>query len=366
MSRKSSGVSRRTALKTTGGSLAAVAASGFASAEEGDLVRINVGYSAGDGRKAALDAASDVIREFPFDVLTVRAPESAVETLDNRRGVRYVEQDGWWQAFHDSCDNCGTWATNADSACHDGSGASVSVIDTGIQWNHNDFNHNVVDGHACTPCYYGCSCYYDWDDDNGHGTHCAGIVHSIAPGAGLAGAKVLNYNGGGRYSDIACGIRWTADAGHDVGSMSLGGSYSSTVRDACRYAYDRGVLLVAAAGNDGPCTDCVSYPAAYDTVMAVSAVDCNDNWASFSNQGPEIEITAPGENIGSTYPCDTCDTLSGTSMACPQVAGAGATLMAQGYSHDQARQRLRNTADDIGLSSNRQGYGRLNVERATC
>ena len=143
-------------------------------------------------------------------------------------------------------------------------------------------------------------------------------------------------------------------------------SAEATVRAACRYAYDRGVLLVAAAGNSGSCTDCVDYPAAYDTVMVVSPVDCNDNWASFSSQGPEVEIAAPGENIRSTYPCNTCDTLSGISMACPQVTGAGAILMAQWYSYDQARQRLRNTADNIALSSNRQGAGRLNVERATC
>ena len=126
------------------------------------------------------------------------------------------------------------------------------------------------------------------------------------------------------------------------------------------------MLLVAAAGNDGPCTDCVNYPAKYDTVMAVSSVDCNDDWASFSSQGPEVEICAPGEDISSTYPCDSCKTLSGTSMATPQVAGAGAILMAQGWDNAGARKHLRDTADDIGLSSNRQGAGRLDVADATC
>jgi subtilisin len=364
---ENNGVSRRTALKTTGGSIAAMTLSGLASAEVGDLVRLNVGYGAADGRKAALDAAAEVVREFDFDALTVNVPEQAVEGLSNRTDVRYVEQDGTWQALHNSCGNCGVQSTYADGACHDGSGATVSVIDTGIQWDHEDYNHRVVGGNACVNCWYGCTCSYDWDDDNGHGTHCAGIVHSIAPGASLAGAKVLDYNGSGSWSDIACGIQWTANAGHDVGSISLGGSSgSSTVRDACEHAWDNGVLLVAAAGNSGPCSRCVGYPAAYDTVMAVSAVDCNDNWASFSSQGPQVEITAPGENISSTYPCNSCDTLSGTSMACPQVSGAGAILRAQGYSNSQARRRLRNTADDIGLSSNRQGDGRLNVEAATC
>jgi subtilisin len=368
MSRKYNGVSRRTALKVTGGSVAAITTSNIAAADPDSAVEVNVGYSAGDGRKAALDAAADVVREFSFDALTVRVPENAVSSLSGRPDVRYVEENGTWQAF--ACRSCGNDSTRADYSCGDGWGADISIIDTGIQSTHDDLDSYLGAGRACARCWGSdCYCYQSWDDDNGHGTHCAGVAggpDGVARNATLHAAKVLDGGGSGSWSDIACGIDWTANQGYEVGSLSLGGgSGSSVVRDACNDAYyNYGVLLVAAAGNDYGSS--VSYPAAYDACMAVSAVDCNDGWASYSNSGPEVEIAAPGSSIYSEYPCDSCRSLSGTSMATPHVAGAGAILMANGYSNSQARRRLRNTADDIGLHSYRQGDGRLNVERATC
>lgn len=362
MPEKYSSVSRRTALKVTGGSVAAITASGLGSTASGDALRVNVGVENDSGRAAAVEAASDVVNEFKFDALTLNVPEQAVSALESNPNVRYVEEDGTYEAL---CTGCGLSSVNAGGSCGDGTGADVSVIDTGIQSGHTDLPP-LGTGRACSICSGSdCGCTYSWDDDNGHGTHCAGIVNGVAPGATLHAAKVLGGDGSGTWSDIACGIEWTADQGYDVGNLSLGGGQSSSVlRDACNYANNNGVLLVAAAGNDygGP----VSYPAAYDSVMAVSSVDCNDNFAYYSNEGPEVEITAPGSSINSTYPCDTCNSLSGTSMAAPHVAGAAAILMANGYDNNSARQRLRNTADDIGLPSNQQGAGRLNVEAATC
>ncbi|MFW5938803.1 MAG: S8 family peptidase, partial [Halanaeroarchaeum sp.] len=220
-------------------------------------------------------------------------------------------------------------------------------------------------------------CNYAWDDDNDHGTHCAGTADAVDDSEGVVGVsteanlwagKVLNGCGSGSNDNIAAGIEWAADQGFDVASMSLGGDSSSVVQDACQYAYDNGVLLVAAAGNDGECTDCVGHPAAYDTVIAVSATSEDDSLASFSSTGPEVELAAPGEDVLSTVPpessSDGLDTFSGTSMACPHVSGAGAQLMANGYTNTEARSRLQETAEDIGLGDNEQGYGLLDAEAA--
>jgi len=146
--------------------------------------------------------------------------------------------------------------------------------------------------------------------------------------------------------------------------MSLGASSGSqTVKDACQYAADDGVFLVAAAGNSGECTDCVGFPAAYDTVMAVSSTNSNDGLSSFSSTGPEVEIAAPGSNINSTVPGGYAE-FSGTSMACPHVAGAAGQLLAEDYGPGEARSRLKNTAEDVGLASNESGSGLLDVAAA--
>ncbi|WP_243700403.1 S8 family peptidase [Halorussus pelagicus] len=260
---------------------------------------------------------------------------------------------------------------DADLASSTGAGADVAIIDTGIDSDHPDLQANLGAGYAATSCssYYG-DCQYDWDDDNGHGTHCAGIVAAddnyegvvgVGPDITLHAVKVLGGQGGGSYSDIAAGIEWVANQGYDVGSMSLGGGYSSAVYDAVQYADSRGVTLVGAAGNSGPCSDCVGYPAAHDEVIAVSSTNSSDGLSNFSSTGPEVEIAAPGSDVYSTYVGGGYDTLSGTSMACPHVSGAAGLLRSQGYSKSGTRSRLRNTAENIGLSSNESGAGLLDV-----
>src|SRR4030042_7181448 len=115
------------------------------------------------------------------------------------------------------------------------------------------------------------------------------------------------------------GLQWCVDNGISIASMSFGGEqYSRTFKMACDEAYAAGVLLVAAVGNGGP----VFYPAAYDSVIAVSATDSSDSIAGFSSTGPEVEIAAPGVNILSTYFDGEYAIGSGSSMACPHVAGA--------------------------------------------
>lgn len=260
----------------------------------------------------------------------------------------------------------------------------MAILDTGIDSDHPDLQANLGTGESFANCGSGgltgsCvfsgndnACNESWDDDNDHGTHCAGIADAVDNGEGVVGVstsatlhavKVLDCGGSGSYSDIAAGIEYTADQSWDVASMSLGGSQSQVVADAVEYAYNNGVLLVAAAGNSGPCSDCVGYPAAEPEVIAVSATDSNDDLASFSSTGPEVELAAPGVDILSTLP-GGYGKLSGTSMSCPHVAGAGGQLMANGYTNTEARNQLGSTAEDIGLAENEQGNGLLDAAAA--
>jgi subtilisin len=374
MTNQTSSLSRRNALQTLGAAAGTAAVSGLASAAPEDTVEVNVGFANDAGKRAAERKADEVVREFAFDAATMRMTKQAADGLGNNPNVRYVEENGTMHALAQT-QPYGIDQINADVSIdsgYDGAGADVAIIDTGIDSDHPDLQGNLGKGAYAVACS-GSGCNYGWDDDNGHGTHCAGTVGAIdnyrdvigvAPGVTLHAVKVLDSSGGGSYSDIAAGIEYVADQGWDVGSLSLGGGYSSTVADACSYAYNNGVLLIAAAGNSGPCSDCVGYPAALSECVAVSATDRYENLASFSSTGPEVELAAPGKDVLSTQLGGGTEYLSGTSMACPHVSGVGALLMANGYSNTQARSRMQNTADDIGLPSNEQGYGRVDAADA--
>ncbi|WP_243700404.1 S8 family peptidase [Halorussus pelagicus] len=364
-------ISRRTVLKTTGGSLLAVGAGGLAGADPGETVRVNVGFASGRGRSAALDVADDVVREFAFDAATLRLPKRAATALAERDGVRYVERDGTARALST------TWAydrIDADVANingYTGAGTDVAILDTGLPCD-DPCLPNVGAGKAFTDCTSGCCA--PWDDDNGHGTQVGAIIGAsescscttgIAPDATLHGVKVLDDYGAGSYSDIAAGIEYVADQGWDVANLSLGASSGSqALKDAVEYAERNGVLLVGAAGGSGPCSSCVGYPAAYEEVVAVSATNSNDELASFSSRGPEIELAAPGRDLTTVDSGGSCATFSGTSFATAHVSGVAALVMAQGYDNTGARTRLQNTAENIGLSSDEQGYGLVDAAAA--
>lgn len=367
------GISRRRLLQTIGGTTALAGVSGVASAESNDEVQVNIGFDHDAGRRAAVAAAAQTVREFSFGAVTARVPRQALNGLQQHSDVRYVEENGRMHALAQTT----PWgidrvdADGAHNAGHTGSGADIAIIDTGIAASHPDLQANVGEGHAVTSCGWGCD--YDWGDDNGHGTHCAGTANAVNNSEGVVGVstdatlhavKVLNSFGSGSYSDIAAGIQHVADQGWDVASLSLGGSYSAAVADAVDYAYNRGVLVVAAAGNSGPCTDCVGHPAAHTNAIAVSATNDADGLANFSSTGSEIEIAAPGADIYSTSNSGGYESLSGTSMACPHVAGAGGLLMGEGYTNTEARQQLTATAENIGLPGNEQGSGLLDAASA--
>lgn len=374
MQESTSTISRRQLLQTIGGTTALVGFGGLASAQPDDVVEVNVGYTQDSGRQATVSTANRTVREHRSDAATIRVQKRKVEELRQRSDVRYVEENGQMHALAQSTpwgvDRVG--ATDAHDDGTTGSGADIAILDTGIDSDHPDLQANLGAGKAFATCS-GAECNEEWDDDAGHGTHCAGTADAVDNSEGVVGVstdatlhavKVLSGSGSGSYSDIAAGIEYVADQGWDVASLSLGGSRSSVVTDAVQYAYNRGVLLVAAAGNSGPCSDCVSYPAAEPECIAVSAINDSDGLASFSSTGSEVEIAAPGANINSTYVSDGYNTLSGTSMACPHVAGAGGLLMSEGYANTEARQQLTDTAEDIGLSDNEQGAGLLDAVAA--
>ena len=332
--------------------------------------------------------ADDVYLELDFGDIGVavsgKFPEQALQGLENNPNVRYIEKEGIMQAHGHTVDEgdgdpsdeqvlpWGIDRVDAEMAHHAGEtaeGAKITIIDSGIDPDHETLADNVAGGRAWTNCRGG-QCSESWDDDNDHGTHVAGTAGAVNNDIGVVGvateaelyaAKVLDRRGSGSFSDVADAIIWSADEGHDVANLSLGGGASSAVEDAVEYANDEGVLLIASAGNDG---GSVNYPAAYEEVVAVSATDNDDNLAGFSSNGPEVELTAPGVSVLSSVPRDNYDSFNGTSMSAPHVAGAAAFLMADGMSHDDALGHLKETAEDIGLNDNEQGAGLVDVAAA--
>lgn len=240
-----------------------------------------------------------------------------------------------------------------------GAGIKVAVVDTGIQAAHPDLSANYKGGVNII------SSRRSPEDDNGHGTWCAGMIAAanntigvvgVAPKASLYAVKVLDRNGSGFASDVIKGIEWCVAQQMDVVSMSLGMNADvQALRDVCAQAYDAGLVLVAAAGNDGDAdaaTDDVDYPGAYDSVIAVGATDSQNMHPSWSSDGSTVELSAPGVQIRSTYKGSAYAIGDGTSAACPHVSGSAALLLAAepGLSPYDLRVRLTSTATDLGTT----------------
>ncbi len=305
--------------------------------------------------------------------LAAEVPREALERLRSSAAVLRVEPDAIVRALGEQV----PWGVSRIGAPNawptsTGEGVKVAILDTGIQYDHPDLAANVKGGISLV----GAENSTDparWNDVNGHGTHVAGIVAAVAndlgvvgvaPAAWLYAVKVLADNGEGYLSDVVEGIDWCVSNGMQVVNMSFGASEDFySFRLACSKAYLQGLLLVAAAGNEGD--GGVSYPAKYESVIAVAATDANDDVPSWSSKGPEVELAAPGVGIYSTYRGSSYATLSGTSMASPHVAGAAALLWARcpSLSNDRVRSLLRDLAEDLGAPGwdNCYGYGLVRV-----
>jgi thermitase len=244
----------------------------------------------------------------------------------------------------------------------------IAVVDTGIQLNHPDLHAKLVPG------YDFISNDSDPSDGHGHGTHVAGtaaaMTNNAIGGAGtcpecrLMPIRVLNDQGSGTLAGVANGIIHAANSGAQVINLSLGGPGSSTLENAVNYAWGKGSLLACAAGNDGVSSTDEAYPAAYANCLAVGATDVDDDDAPYSNWGTWVDIAAPGTDIYSTWIGSSYNTISGTSMATPHVAGVAGLLSAQGLNNVQSRARLQSTADAIDGTDVWWSNGRLNLHRA--
>jgi thermitase len=238
----------------------------------------------------------------------------------------------------------------------------VCILDTGVDIDHPDLMANLLPGDDPgegdnNP-----------DDEMGHGTHCAGIAGAIGNnGIGVAGmgwknkilpVKVFGSVGG---FAVATGITYAADHGANVISMSIKISDFQALRDAVDYAWGKNVLLIAAAGNDG--NQLVNYPAGYDKVLAVASSDPNDGKSGFSTYGDWVDVAAPGSGIYSTLMGGLYGNNSGTSMACPMVAGLAGVLFAEGgitYTNQQVWDIICASSDKVNYVK----FGRINAGRA--
>lgn len=211
-----------------------------------------------------------------------------------------------------------------------GEGVKVAVLDTGVDITHPDLMGNIKVGMNFTG-----GSEQDYMDRKGHGTHCAGIIAGVDNEQGVVGVapqselyigKVLGDDGSGSIQGICEGIMWAVMNKVDIISMSLGCTEDpgSMLQQAVKYAYDNGVVIVAAAGNEA---SHVGWPAIYDEAIAVGAIDDRRNVAGFSNFGTQVDVAAPGVEILSTYPVGQYARLSGTSMATPVVSGTIALLI---------------------------------------
>ena len=250
-----------------------------------------------------------------------------------------------------------------------GEGIIVAVLDTGVQSGGHDGIHDLQTGRDFV---YGGSMY----DAYGHGTHVSGTiaqktdngvgVAGVAPGVTLLPVKVLGDSGSGSLYGIAQGIIWAADEGASVINMSIGfWGGSQSVQEAVQYANNKGVVVVAAAGNED--TSQLNYPAAYSEVISVGATTSTDRLASFTNWGQGLDLVAPGVDILQEVPSWYYSAWSGTSMATPHVAAVAALVMAQGISDPEVvRQILQESATDLGDAGYDiwYGYGLLNAEAA--
>jgi subtilisin family serine protease len=288
-------------------------------------------------------------------------PEQAVEALQRNPLVAYVERDGIMTA--DASQSNPPWGLDRIDAAdgldqsytypNAGAGVRAYILDTGINPSHNDYAGRVATGvdyiDGGTP-----------DDCHGHGTHVAGTVggtvYGVAKSVTLIAVRVLNCQGSGSTSGVIAGVDWvgTNAIKPAVANMSLGGSYWQALNDAVTAAVAKGVTFAVAAGNSAA-NACNYSPASTPNAITVGATTTADARASYSNYGPCVDIMAPGSSITSAWigSASAANTISGTSMASPHVAGAAALVLGNNgsLSPAQVNDALVNNATNNTLAT---------------
>jgi len=257
----------------------------------------------------------------------------------------------------------------------DGRGVNVAVLDTGIDNEHLDLTNIVLEKDFTGE---------GTDDENGHGTHVASIIagsgkssaglyRGVANGSKLFDIKVLNKNGSGYLSDMIAGLEYATNQGAKVINLSLGTETPCIGVDipslAVNSVSDRGIAVVAAAGNLGPASGTITSPGCAQKAITVGAVDKLDNMASFSSRGPtsdgraKPDVVAPGVLITAARTGGGYKPMSGTSMATPHISGVAALVLEEnkGLTSRQIKQIIIDGADDLGENFNSQGKGRTNA-----
>ncbi len=340
--------------------------------------------------------------------LSIDLPRGQLKQLEKARGVKHVELDHEITAF-DHAGSTGdleyenAWGVEhigtrpVHLAGNTGQGIKLAVIDTGLDYIHDDPDNlpYVVDPEFLSN-YSGGYDFVNNDpdpmDDNGHGTHVAGtiaaekngyLVVGVAPGVDLYALKVLGATGSGDYSGLIAALGWAVDHDMDVVNISLGGhDVSAALQTAVANAAAAGLTIVAASGNVNPnnfqellygCA--VAYPAAYDQVIATSFTNTADKLTGYSCTGPQVDIAAPGDAIISPVPVGSCmfckpqgyGANSGTSMASPHVAGVAALILSAGIENggnpatlaDDVKAHLCATTTQAGMALTDPKYPKL-------
>ena len=274
-------------------------------------------------------------------------PSASLEGIRRNPNVSFIEADGEMTAIGDQgsppswgldrIDQTDLPLSQSYHYDNDGSGVSAYIIDTGIRFDHQEYNGRAFSGYD----------FVDGDSDaadcHGHGTHVAGTVGGttvgVAKNVSLYAVRVLGCSGSGSYAGVIAGIDWVAANGSHpaVANMSLGGGFSSAVNTAVNNAVASGVTFAVAAGNDNA-DACIKSPASAANALTVGASTSNDARSSFSNWGTCVDLFAPGSGIYSSTRTSTSSYASwnGTSMATPHVAGVAALYLAAHPTADAA------------------------------
>jgi thermitase len=355
------------------------------------LVKFQPGAAADQIAEAHARIGGEVIETLPgIDVQVVRVPagleQARLAAYQHNPNVEFAELNGIWRVewtpddprvgeqwqYHNTGQTGGTPDADIDAVeawdvTRGSAQVRIAILDTGIDPHHNDLGGKV----AATVNFTDSSTS---DDVHGHGTHVAGSaaaatnnsigVAGTCPDCVLYNVKVLGDGGGGSWDWVASGIRWATDNNAQVINMSLGGGASRTVELAVNRAWNNGVVIVAAAGNNG--TSQKFYPAAYANVIAVAATDHHDSRASFSNWGSWVSVAAPGVSILSTTKGGGYAAWNGTSMASPHVAGIAGLVWSTDYgtSNSAVRSRVEQTSDQIAGTGSSWTHGRVNACKA--
>lgn len=334
--------------------------------EQNVLIVFEDGVSQEEMAEAVVDAGGQMEEEYEeVAVASAKVSADAAKELLADPDIAHIEEDVIVK-LSAQMEDWGIGSSKIPAAWSSGftgSGVKISVIDSGIS-QHEDLR--IAGGYSAVD--YTAS----FSDDQGHGTHVAGIIGARHNGLGIRGVayetelyavKAFNQNGEAFLSDMIEGIDWSVANGMDIINLSAGTQTDSfALRSSVDKAYAAGLLVVAAAGNDGNdlgTGDTADFPARYPSVISVAAVDRNSARALFSSTGSTVEVSAPGVNILSTFPNNRYAYMSGTSMATPYVAG-NLALMKQAYPHltnEQLRQVLVSQVRDAGPAGRDPYFG---------